>query len=118
MVMVTFLIINYIGSKYKFYKLFEFPSEYHFTGYEISEFPQLKIHLQNNKNETIQTINLVMKEINGYNIINSKNSIFFNTGDETKDKSNQDILSENPNAFKLYTINLIDTVYAKIACKE
>ena len=100
----------YFGYKYKFFKLYEFPSQFYFVGQSMSEFPQLKIKLYNKRDEALQTINLKMKEIEGKSIKYNKNSIFYNTGDEAKEKSNQDIINNNPNSFKLAIIDLVDNI--------
>ncbi|OUM57127.1 hypothetical protein PIROE2DRAFT_17982 [Piromyces sp. E2] len=51
--------------------------------------PEIKINLQNNDNDILQSFYLGMEGITGSKIIYDKNSIFYNTGDTNKDKSNQ-----------------------------
>ncbi|OUM62275.1 hypothetical protein PIROE2DRAFT_11472 [Piromyces sp. E2] len=111
---------GYNNSSYQFYE-FTFSKYDYYANQRLNkieyknndDFCKLKINLLNDKDDTLQHIYLNMKEINGKSIEYNEKSIFYDTGDITKDQSNKDIINKNPSLIKLATVDVIDNIKAK-----
>lgn len=103
----------YFGTNYQFYKVFEFAesSEKLNDNFLYSKnFAHLDIRITNDDNDVLQTINLNMENITGSNIRYDSNSIFFNTGEGSKDKSNCDAINKYSNYIRYTTVDILDDV--------